>query len=142
MPLKTLAYGVPSHTFLDYFQMSAYFGRKACKKFDKVIKMCYWDEFLHLPTLQDLQWIVKLYKEEHNLDGVFESLDCSHTYWKNCPKAWHGAYKGEEIKPSIVLETITDYHTFFWHASYGYAGTLNDHNELHLSPFCHSLINV
>jgi hypothetical protein len=55
--------------------------------------------------------------------------------WKNCPKGWQGSYKGKERKPSISLEGICDYHKFVWHASYGYAGTLNDINILNLSPF-------
>ena len=32
-------------------------------------------------------------------------------------------------------------HLFFWHASYGYAGTLNDKNVLHLSPLLERLID-
>jgi hypothetical protein len=63
------------------------------------------------------------------------SLDCTHTFWKNCPKAWQGSYKGKESKPSIVMESIADYFLFLWHASYEYTGTLNDNTILHLSPF-------
>jgi hypothetical protein len=62
------------------------------------------------------------------------SLDCTHTFWKNCPKAWQGSYKGKESKPSIVMESIADYFLFLWHASYGYTSTLNDNTILHLSP--------
>ena len=62
-----------------------------------------------------------------------------HTYWKNCPKAWQGQYQKGTEKPSIVLEAISDHHLWFWHASYGYAGTLNDLNILNLSPFLDAL---
>ena len=72
---------------------------------------------------------------------MFESLDCMHTYWKNCPKGWQGQYKGKEEMASIVLEGITDYNSWFWHVSYGYAGSLNDLNILNLSPFLESLTN-
>ncbi|KAL7478487.1 hypothetical protein ACHAW6_010035 [Cyclotella cf. meneghiniana] len=44
---------------------------------------------------------------------MFGSLDCTHTYWKNCAKGWMGSYSGKEHKPSIVLEAIVDHHTFF-----------------------------
>jgi hypothetical protein len=64
-----------------------------------------------------------------------------HTYWKNCPVAWQGSYQGKEGKPTIVLEAISDYHLWFWHASYGYAGTLNDRTILNLSPLLQSLID-
>jgi hypothetical protein len=70
---------------------------------------------------------------------MFGSLDCMHTYWKNCPKAWQGSFSGKEKQPTIVLEAISDHHTWFWHASYGYAGTLNDLNVLNLSPFLDAL---
>ncbi|KAL7475092.1 hypothetical protein ACHAW6_001021, partial [Cyclotella cf. meneghiniana] len=62
------------------------------------------------------------------------SLDSSHTIWKNCPKAWTGSYQGRENNPDIVLEGILDYHLFFWHASYGYAGILNDKTIFDVSP--------
>lgn len=32
--------------------------------------------------------IYKLHKETHKIDGMFGSLDCTHTWWKNCPVAW------------------------------------------------------
>ena len=52
---------------------------------------------------------------------------------------WIVSGKGSNY--SIVLEAICDYHIFFWHASYGYAGTLNDHYLLILSPFRYILTN-
>ena len=39
LPIKTLAYGVPCHTFKDYFQMSDTYARDACLHFDRVIKI-------------------------------------------------------------------------------------------------------
>jgi hypothetical protein len=38
------------------------------------------------------------------VEGFVGSLDCTHTYWKNCPKAWQSSYVGKEKQPSIVLE--------------------------------------
>ena len=34
-----------------------------------------------------------------------------------------------------------DYNMWFWHASFGYAGSLNDLNILNLSPFLESLVD-
>ena len=93
--------------------MSEEFGRRACRKFDAAIKQCYMDEFLHLTTYADIRRIVEPHKSQHNFDGMFGSLDCTHTYLKNCPKAGHGLFKGEENILSIVLEAICDYHIFF-----------------------------
>lgn len=139
LPLKVLAYGVPTHCFNDYFQMSMTMSRECVIQFDIVMKKLYEGEYLRLPTTVDLKSIVLLHNNTHEIDGMFGSLDCMHTYWKNCPKAWEGQFKGKEERASIVLEGIADYHMWFWHASYGYAGTLNDLNILNLSPFLESL---
>jgi hypothetical protein len=111
LPLKTLVYGVPAHVFMDYFQMSNAFARECCFQFDAAINKCYIKEFLRLPTKADLKAICRLHKAVHCVDGMAPgSLDCTHTFWKNSPKAWQGSYKGNGDKPSIVLEAIADYH--------------------------------
>jgi hypothetical protein len=140
LPLKTLAYGVPSHVFCDYFQMSFQFARECCGQFDSAIKLVY-GGFIRFPSTTDLNRISKLHRCIHGVSGMLGSLDCTHTYWKNCPKAWQGSYKGKENKPSIVLEAMCDYHGFLWHVSYGYSGTLNDRTILDLSPLLERLID-
>jgi hypothetical protein len=40
-----------------------------------------------------------------------------------------------------VLEAVADYNMWFWHAPFGYAGSLNDLNILNLSPFLESLVD-
>jgi Plant transposon protein len=135
LPLKTMAYGVAPHTFRDYFSMSKTMARACCVQFDVAIIQIYENEYLRAPTKADIKSICSLHKKVHTFDGMFGSLDCSHIYWKNCPVGWHGAFKGKEKKPTIILEAISDYHLFIWHASFGYAGTLNDKSVLNMSPF-------
>lgn len=134
LPLKSIAYGVPTHTFQDYFQMSKTLASDCGKYFDTTIKSLYEEEFLRIPTPEDLRSLLALHMHEHKVDGMFGSLDCMHTHWKNCPKAWQGQFQGKEGKPTIVLEAACDYNLWFWHASYGYAGTMNDLNILNMSP--------
>jgi hypothetical protein len=55
--------------------------------------------------------------------------------------AWQGQYKGSKKVPTLVMEAISDYHMWFWHCAYGYAGTLNDRTILELSPFLRALID-
>jgi hypothetical protein len=142
LPLKTLAYGVPPHTFfIDYFQMSPQYARECCKEFDKAMRTICMKEFLRLPTATDLKNIVKLHKAVHSVDGMIGSLDCTHTFWKNFPKAWQGSFKGKESKPSIVMESIADYFLFLWHVACGYTGTLNDNTILHIPPFMDRLLD-
>ena len=141
LPLKSLAYGVPPHTFMDYFQMSRAHANDCCKQFDKAITLLYTKEYLRVPSAADLKAITNLHKSIHGVDGLLGSLDCTHTYWKNCPKAWQGSYKGKEHMPSIVLEAMADYHLFFWHVAYGYPGTMNDKTILSLSPLFDRMID-
>ena len=113
LPLKTLAHGTCSHVFMDYFQHSPSFARDACEQFDLALWKCYANEFLRLPSPRDFRSIDKLHRAVHGVGGMFGSLDCTHTYWKNCLKGWAGSYSGKEHKPSMVLEAIVDHHTFF-----------------------------
>ena len=66
MPIKTLAYAEPTHTFLDFFHMSKK-CRRACRKFGVAMEQCYMDEFLCLLTAADMKSIVKLHKHNVNL---------------------------------------------------------------------------
>ena len=141
LPLKCMAYGVPSHCFRDYFQMSKTLAKACYRKFCKIIVKIYQFEYLRMPTSEDLKNITTLHKEVHGVDGMFGSLDCMHTWWKNCPVAWKGSYKGKEKRSTIVLEAACDHHLWFWHAGYGYAGTLNDLDILSLSPLMDRILD-
>jgi hypothetical protein len=118
------SYGVAPHAFSDYFQMSRQYARDCCKHFARIVTLLYTKEFLRVPTKDDLKNIAKPHEKVHGTAGLLGSLDCTHTHWKNCPKGWQGRYKGKENKPTIVMEAMSDYNLFFWHASYGYTGTL------------------
>jgi hypothetical protein len=141
LALKTMAYGVPSHMLRDSFQMSKTLARKCCIEFDRAIIYIYTEEYLRVPTQHDVNRIEQLHRMVHGISGMFGSLDCMHTYWKNCPYGWQGSYKGKEKRPSIVLEAICDYHLWFWHGAYGYAGTMNDLSILSMSPFLGKLVD-
>ena len=96
LPIKVLAYGVANHCFNDYLQMSVSAARECILQFHVTFKKLYEGEYLRLPTKADIKSIVKLHKHAHKIDGMFGSLDCMHTYWKNCPKGWQGQFKGKE----------------------------------------------
>ena len=104
LPIKSLAFGVPSHAFRDYFQMSKTLARDCCQNFNKIIINIYKKEYMRLPTPSDVKAIFALHKHQHKINGMGGSLDCMHTFWKNCPVAWQGNFGGKEKRPSIVLE--------------------------------------
>lgn len=141
LPLKCLAYGVPPHCFRDYFQMSKTLARTACQKFNRTVTAIYKAEYLRQPTAADVKAVLELHRKKHNMNGMLGSLDCMHTNWKNCPVAWQGSFKGAKKQPTIVLEGACDHHMWFWHASYGHAGTLNDVNIMNISPLQRSWVD-
>jgi Plant transposon protein len=135
LPLECLAYGIPFHVMAPYFQMSTTMAADCCNHFDTAIKKLYLDEYLRLPTPNDLRAIINLHKDVHGVAGMIGSIDCTHTYWKNCPTAWQGSFKnGRNKLPSIVLEAVSDHNMFFWHVAYGFAGCLGDVTIIHQSP--------
>jgi hypothetical protein len=135
LPLKVLAYGVAPHCFIDYFQMSISQAGRCCRQFNLLkVPLLFGEEYNRCPDAMDLQAITALHKRVHGVEGMLGSLDCMHTYWKNCPVAWQQSFHGKESSPTIVLEACADYNLWFWHQSYGYAGALNDLNILNLSP--------
>jgi hypothetical protein len=78
---------------------------------------------------------------QHGVAGMVGSLDCMHVGWKNCPVAWQGQEQGKEGFPTIVLEAVSDYNLWFWHVSFGWAGTLNDINIWERSPLLEAFID-
>jgi Plant transposon protein len=141
LPLKVLAYGVVANAFFDQFQMSDTFMRHCLLQFDRMMDKLYREEYLRLPTPEDLKNINNLHHHVHGKEGMFGSLDCMHVYWNKCPMAWQGSYKGAKGKPTVVLEAISDYNLWFWHASFGFCGSLNDKTIFDLSPFLERLVD-
>ena len=94
----------------------------------------YCAEYLRIPGKHNMKKITQLHHEAHGVQGIFGCLDCMHNCWKNCPKAWQQSYKSEKESggPTVVLEALSDYHLWFWHASN--ASSLNDLKILNLSP--------
>jgi hypothetical protein len=106
--------------------MSKALAAKCCDEFADTVQSLYCEEYLRVPDAVDLKNISILHQKSHGVDGMFGSLDCLHIgCWKNCPKAWQASFKSgkESGGPTVVLEALADYHLWFWHASFGYAGS-------------------
>ena len=115
LPLKTMAFGTAAHAFCDYFQMSKPLAVQCCDEYASIMKDLYSPEYLRVPDENNLIRIFRLHCAVHGVNGMMGSLDCMHTRWKNCPKAWQqGSYKsGKESGPTVVLEAMSDYHLWF-----------------------------
>jgi Plant transposon protein len=141
LPLQTLAFGVATHAFCMYYQMSYTLAASSCRMFNKTYLKLYRKKYMKRPNKLDVVRISKLHETVHGVPGMFGSLDCMHTQWKNCPMGWQGSFKGRAGHPSIVLEAACDHHCYFWHLDYGHAGTNSDINILKASDFYHSFLD-
>jgi len=79
-------------------------------------------------TKADAERVTQLHFQQHGVHGMLGCLDCMHVVWKNCPVALQGAFTGKEGTPTLVLEAMSDFNLWIWHASFGFAGALNDLN--------------
>jgi hypothetical protein len=128
--LKLLAYGCSASAFLDYFQMGETTARESMLRLCNVLSSNHelLEIYLRPMSRADARQISAVHEEQHGVQGMVGSLDCMHVGWKNCPVAWQGQTAGKEEKATIVLEAMCDHNLFFWHASFGWSGTLNDIN--------------
>ena len=99
------------------------------------------DIYLRRPSRSDARKIVALHERVHKLPGMMGSLDVTKVHWKRCPTAWKGQFQGREKFPSIGLEAVVDNNLCFWHAAFGFSGTLNDINIWERSSVYKSMIN-
>jgi hypothetical protein len=143
MALQLLAYGCSPTTFQAYYQMGVTTAQLCLKNFCKslVQDLELRSTYLREMTRADARRVSAMHHMQHGVAGMVGSLDCMHVGWKNCPVAWQGQEHGKEGFPTIVLEAVSDYNLWFWHVSFGWAGTLNDINIWEKSPLLEAFID-
>ena len=131
--LRMLAYGMAADFMDEYVRIGESTAIESLKKFVKAVVDIFSKEDLSSPNNED---IVKLLAngERRGFPGVLRSIDCMHWKWKNCLAAWKGQYSGQIQKPTIVLEAMTSFNLWIWHAFFGLPRSNNDINVLELSP--------
>ena len=143
MGLKLLAFGAAAPACIEYFRMGLTTARACFRTMIQCIAQsdAFKLKYMRSMNRADAYRVTALHHNQHGIDGIIGSIDCMHIFWKNCPVAWQGAYKGKEKKPSIVLEAMCDYNLWIWHAAFGYAGSQNDINIWEQSPILKSFID-
>lgn len=141
--LKGLAYGTSVNSFRDYYQMGESTANKSLHEFIKSISENELLNSIYLRgmTRTDAKRVCERHKAVHGIPGMVGSLDCLHIPWKNCPVAYQGTFHGSKEKPTIILEASADYDLWFWHASFGHPGALNDINVLNASSLHAAYLN-
>jgi len=128
--MNMICYVVSGNAFVDYFQMGESTTRRCVSYLTKGLVHCHalTDIYLRRPSRSDARKIVALHEQVHKIPGMMGSLDVTKVHWKRCPTAWKGQCQGHEKCPSIGLEAVVDSNLWFWHATFGFPGTLNDIN--------------
>ena len=103
------------------------------KHFVKAVQGPYEATYLRKPTREDLLQQMEI-NRRRGWPGMFDSLDCMHYIWKNCPKAWQGYYQNRDHERTIVLEADANQSLWIWHAFLETPSSNNDLTILDHSP--------
>ena len=140
---KMLCYGVSASAFVDYFQMGETTLGRCLSKLTQ--GMVYYDTlakiYLQKPTESDARKIVDLHEKVQKIPGKMGSLDVTKVHWKTCPIAWKGQFQGQQKYAGLGLEPVVDNNLWFWHAGFGFPGTLNVINIWECSSLFESMVN-
>jgi hypothetical protein len=100
-----LTYGIAADGADEYVRSAEASNLEACKMF--VIKVCEvsGDKYLRTPNEEDTTRLLAI-GEERGFPGMLGSIDYMHWGWKNCPKNWHGMFKGHVKEHTMILEAV------------------------------------
>ncbi|XP_028105506.1 uncharacterized protein LOC114304539 [Camellia sinensis] len=130
--LRMLAYGVAADFMDEYLRIGESTTMKSLFYFVKAVVEIYSDKYLRSPNNNDIVRLLAIGKSR-GFPGMLGSIDCMHWTWTNCPAAWKGMYTGHTHEPTIILEAVTSYDLWIWHAFFGLPGSHNDINVLERS---------
>ncbi len=131
--MRMLTYGIAADGADEYIRSAEATNLDSLKKF--VIAVCevFGEQYLRSPNEEDTARLLAI-GEERGFPGMLGSIDCMHWGWKNCPKQWHGMFKGHVKEPTMILEAVASKDLWIWHAFFGLPGSNNDINVLQRSP--------
>ncbi|KAI4974110.1 hypothetical protein ZWY2020_046845 [Hordeum vulgare] len=137
--MRILTYGIAADGVDEYIRSAEATNLESCKKF--VIKVCevFGEKYLRSPNEEDIARLLAI-GEERGFPGMLGSIDCMHRGWKNCPRNWHGMFRGHVNEPTMILEAVASQELWIWHAYFGLPGSLNDINVLQRSPVFTKLV--
>jgi len=119
--MRLLAYGCCADSLDEYTRYSESMALDCLEHICTAVINKYEYIYLRSPTQEDAEELCRS-NARRGFPGLLGSLDCMHWRWKQCPKAWHGHYKGKEEGPTVVLEAIATKDLYIWHCFFGYAG--------------------
>ena len=130
--IRMLTYGVAADVVDDYVRIGESTTIESLKRFVRAVVAIFSNEYLRSPNNDDIARLLAI-GTNRGFPGMLGSIDCMHWKWKNCPTAWKGMYSGHVHEPTIILEAVSSYDLWIWHAFFGLPGSHNDINVLERS---------
>lgn len=110
------------------------------ERFCQVVTNNFEDEYSRSPTIADTGRILTLSSKRGFL-CMIGSIDCSKWVWRNCPKGFHGQFKGKKKSHTVTLKAICDQSLWIWHEFPGMPGCLNNINVVEASSLSQKIAN-
>lgn len=124
--MRILAYALPADATDEYIKIGESTAIECVQRFCRAIVEVFAKRYLRSPKFDDVARLLYI-GEQRGFPGMLGSLDCM--YWT----AWAGQYAGRSGSPTIILEALTGYDHWIWHAYFGMPGSNNDINVLEAS---------
>ena len=109
-----MAYDVPADYIDENLAMAESTAIFYVKQFSMTMVEVFGPQYLRAPNAQDTQRLLEMNKAR-GFPGMLGSVDCMHWKWKNCPKAWHGQFKGRGKDATIIRQLLIIKHGFGMH---------------------------
>jgi hypothetical protein len=81
--------------------------------------------FVTIPTGHKLRKVMEVYKML-GFNGCFGSIDCTHVFWKRCPKEWANYCFGKEKCTTLSFQVAVDHDKRIIMCSGAFFGAAND----------------
>ncbi|CAM9724983.1 unnamed protein product, partial [Ectocarpus sp. 4 AP-2014] len=107
-------------SFISFQTVAATFHR-FCKYFAEEL----YDEYIYLPTGEDLRRVMEQY-DRIGFPGAVGSTDVTHIYWCMCPYNQARMYTGKEGKPTVAFQVTVDHSGRVLAVTRGFTGATND----------------
>ena len=138
--MRMIAYGGPADAQDENLKIAESTVLECLDHFCQAIVDVYGNQYLRRPNEADIIMLTDMHGSR-GWPGMLGSLDCMHLEWKNCPKAYAGAYQGKSHTSIIIFETVASYNLWIWHAFFGMSGWNIDLNVVERSTLFNDLKN-
>jgi len=108
--------GIVADWVNEHLKVGASTALECMKKFCSTIIEVFGGEYLWKLNQADVDRLLQV-AEAHDFPNTLRCIDYMHWDWKKCPARWKRAFqKGLYKVSTMILEAVTSYDTWIWHA--------------------------